>query len=604
MIKFVEESMYKIIIGIGLGLFLFNPKISVADIIQLNSGKSIEGKIVEQAREYVRVDLGVGVNLTYYRDEIRHIDTQPVLDQNLFNWIKSNVSSKTRLPLSFYSLAKNKKDIYANIGTADSLMGIMERVIVEEGISIYDSAVRQIVLTMAGGKQNLDSAYLPLKVYWRGNLGDLSSIRAGSLREAFIYDPENLDAVSSNLSDYGKRGFLFRIINVNGKYNTQDPLDGKTEMEGFPNWPTVHWEDWKPIAGENAWVVLSSLHLYHKKYFDSNINGYAAPTKTVELQLAEELARAAILLQAQNGGVRMAPMGTYYSLLDMNHDVSSADIERQLNDRSHKAKLLYPAREKGGLQEGAKERASEEVTWYYDEISTENNLSWYAAFRMLFEVTHKPIYQKAMKDIEGYFKEMWNEKDYVFYQGSHFTDGHWNPNNQHFATDVQTWAIIVLGPERIDHWFGEGSAYALWQKTKQFSGATDEKGKLLGVGYTEENDRISIEWTAGAILAAKTLAFYYQNTYSDWAGLSLKDSKEMREGIEAFRYELSEDQAAYSYSSKRGWIPFGWFSHAPDVMSLTSTCWVMLIDAEFNPFDLAGRNYPFQKLNQVSMILQ
>lgn len=60
----------------------------------------------------------------------------------------------------------------------------------------------------------------------------------------------------------------------------------------------------------------------------------------------------------------------------------------------------------------------------------------------------------------------------------------------------------------------------------------------------------------------------------------------MRRGIETYRQQVSETRSAYSYSSRRGWIPFGWFSHDKEVLSLVSSCWVLLHDKGFNPFRL------------------
>ena len=201
----------------------------------------------------------------------------------------------------------------------------------------------------------------------------------------------NPEAVTGSLDGKGKRGFIFRIINANGKYNTADPLDGKTYLEGFPTWPTIHLEDWKPISGENAWVVMSSLQLYYAKYPGADAKQYSInKNPTEEMELAEELARAAMLLQADNGGIRMAPIGTYH------------------------------------------EQGNE---FYYNEISTENNLSWYAAFRMLYQVTDKPKYKQAMENIEG-TKSVWDSRSNTFYQGAHYINGQWIPNDSNFAVDL------------------------------------------------------------------------------------------------------------------------------------------------------------------------
>ena len=487
----------------------------------------------------------------YQQTPIQREKSKENMDIKLVNWIKSNVSFVTQLPLSFYIPRDKRESTYARMGDIDSVAGIIERMIVEEGLDIYDGAVGQIVLTMMGGKENLERAFYPLEIYWRGYLGEFQRIRAGYPLQPFIYDPQNPLAVSSDLSLRGKRGFIFRIINANGRYNTRDPLDNKTIFEKFPTWPTVHWEDWKPVAGENAWVVLAALHLYHKKYFDPSTQTYKTIESSIELQLAEELARAALLLQSEIGGIRMAPLGTYRE--------------------TQEPPIPYHA----------------DNSWWYYQISTENNISWYAALRMLYAITQKEIYHQAMMNIEKFFKSAWNKEENYFYQGMNFSEGIWQPNTKDFALDAQAWSIAALGPPKIDSWFGEGSAYRLWQKAKTLSGFCDENGRLLGVGYTQEHDRISVEWTAGAILAIHEMVAYYKDSHPEWSNKLRQDGQTMRAGIEFLRQEFSPYQAAYAYSSKRGWIPFGWNSHTPEVVSLASTGWVVMVDYHYNPFYLS-----------------
>jgi len=462
-------------------------------------------------------------------------------DEKLVNWIKGNISKETRLPFSFEVPVEFKKGVYENMGEQFSVGGIIERMIVEEGLVIYDGAVRQIVLSMLGGGENLDDAYRLTEVCWDGGVGESFNLRAGF---NFIYDPKNPEAVSSDLSQKGTRGFVFRIINANGRYDTQDPLDGKTEFKGFPTWPTIHWEDWKPIAGENAWVAMAALQLYHKKYYHAATGVYrSGGREAVELKLAEELARAAMLLQAENGGIRMAPIGTY-------------------------------------LTEG------DQGQGWYNLISTENNLSWYAAFRMLYQITKNETYKAVLDRMDEYFKSVWNKEGGYFYQGMAYRNGTWEPEAKNFATDVQTWGILVLGPETLDSWFGRGASYHMWSVAKENAGSRDKEGRLLGVGFTTETDRVSVEWTAGAIFATRLLAHYYEKDSFAWSQEAALDSASMRQGIDTLRVDFPDRRSAYSYSSKRAWIPFGWFSHSPEVLSLASTAWVVLTDANFNPFYL------------------
>lgn len=471
-------------------------------------------------------------------------------DTALTDWIRYNVSSKTGMFLSFQVMFDEKAAVYSSMGAANTSDGIIERMIVDKGIVIYDAAVGQIALTLSGRASDIRLAQLPLNIYWNGKLRNLTNIRAGYLADRFVYDPNNPEAVSSDVDDKGRRGFIFRIINADGDYLGEDPLDGKTRLDGFPTWPDIHWEDWKPVAGENAWVVMAAMHLFHRKYFDQQTRIYEPHLEAVELRLAEELARAALFLQAENGGIRMAPLGTY--------------------------------------RENEAEASANMGSWWYNQISTENCLSWYSAFRMLYKVTGKEEYSRAMERLEGYFRHVFDREGHFFYQGMNFKDGQWNVNSENFAVDVQTWGILALGADRIDEWFGDGAAYAAWMKVKDGSTKRDVSGQLLGVGYTMESDRVSVEWSAGAVMAMRRLADFYDLQHSDWSSGLRHDAAEMRAGLEYLRRDLSGGRSAYAYSSRRGWIPFGWNSHDPRVLSLASTGWILFADQGYDPFYIDG----------------
>jgi len=161
-------------------------------------------------------------------------------------------------------------------------------------------------------------------------------------------------------------------------------------------------------------------------------------------------------------------------------------------------------------------------------------------------------------------------------------------NSADFAVDVQTWGVLSLGADVIDGWFGDGAAYSAWQKAKEVSSTRDPLNKLVGVGYTTETGRISVEWTAGAIMATCQLAEFYAKTHSEWSAGLLRDAREMKSGIESLRRDLPHGMSAYAYSSRRGWIPFGWNSHDPRVMSLASTGWMFFVNKGYNPFFIDG----------------
>ncbi len=470
-------------------------------------------------------------------------------NNHLLNWIKSNASNKTGLPLSFFIPEEFKTDIYQHVGSKNSIKAIIERTIIEEGLVIYDGALAQMIYTLTDDEENLKKAEKPLEIYWKGFLNKTSSIRAGYPINQFIYNPNSPESVSSNLKDKGRRGFIFRIINAHGEYLMKDPLDGKKELSNFPTYSRIHWEDWKPVAGENAWVVMAALQIYHKKYFNTDTQQYDHNMDSTEIKLAEEITRCALILQAENGGIRMAPIGTFRE---------STPEETTDNAR---------------------------LTWWYNQISSENNISWYAALRMFYQITGNLQYKQAMNNIEEYFQTAFNPDENYFVSSMSFKEDQWITNDNLFALDVQTWAIAAFGGLKIDEWFGSGTAYKIWQTSKNRSGYyTDNDETLLGVGYTDEHDQISVEWSAGAILSTTELSEYYQFSNPDFSESLSKDAVSMRQGIEQLRMDLPNDKSAYAYSLKRKWIPFGWYSHPPQVLSLASTAWVLFIDTKFNPF--------------------
>ncbi|MDP8212953.1 MAG: hypothetical protein P9X22_06670 [Candidatus Zapsychrus exili] len=58
-------------------IFLFSLPTS-ADTITLSSGDIIEGNIVEKTDDYIKIDSGYGVEITYYLDEIKNIDYKEI----------------------------------------------------------------------------------------------------------------------------------------------------------------------------------------------------------------------------------------------------------------------------------------------------------------------------------------------------------------------------------------------------------------------------------------------------------------------------------------------------------------------------------------------
>jgi len=438
----------------------------------------------------------------------------------------STVEAKTGLPASFQPTAED----LAAIHDPD------EKRVLEDGLVIYDGAVIAELMVLLG---NMGMADKFITVLWENSLPGYQRIvggyNAGSAGQEFVYDPADPASVSSY--EKGLRGWRFKIIDQSGMW----------EKNG------VKWQQWQPIAGENAWVTMAAMQVYHKKY------GATVKADATELMLAKELARVAIKMQAGNGGIRMAPIGTWSS------------------------------------QEEPGTPVSEQV-WLYNEISTENCISWYGAFRMLFQVTGDQQYKTAMDKLEGYFKSVYDPATGTVAQGMHYNGNSWEKNAP-FATDCQTWLIASLGVSKVDAMFGEGASYKMWQKTRETAGVFDQRGNLLGVDFTDFRQvgrpaMVSVEWTAGAITAAREMKAAYGAAYPDRAQSLQKDIDSMRAHVETLKI-VRNGVTAYAYSSAYGETGHGWRA-AGRMPSSASTGWMAMVDANggegFDPFFLGGKS--------------
>lgn len=71
----------KPILFIILLLFFVGLPLIYAEEIQLKSGQVYTGKIIQQDENVIVVDIGIGMNMTFYRDEIERIDVKPLEDK-------------------------------------------------------------------------------------------------------------------------------------------------------------------------------------------------------------------------------------------------------------------------------------------------------------------------------------------------------------------------------------------------------------------------------------------------------------------------------------------------------------------------------------------
>lgn len=112
---------------VGLFLFLACVPCVYADTILFNSGKTIEGKIVEENAESIKVDSS-GVTLTYWKDEIKEIikakgpETEPVE-------IKAEKSEEAPITITSNNRSSSKEAIKDYIKQLDEAAQRVESII-------------------------------------------------------------------------------------------------------------------------------------------------------------------------------------------------------------------------------------------------------------------------------------------------------------------------------------------------------------------------------------------------------------------------------------------------------------------------------------------
>jgi len=346
----------------------------------------------------------------------------------------------------------------------------------------------------------------------------------------------------------------------------------------------IHWNDWKPITGENVWgAILGPLQqLFIKNCSHIRKFGTFADAPG-EVQLAVSVMPAVTALVSPLGSLYHCPLG---------------------------AKMYPPD-------------PDEETN-----VSNENNFSAYAAFKALYFILDtfyisggdqvlddaKTMVGKIIAGLDNWFGTYLLPakiagKD-VISQGGHVTfDGQYKyqQGDQAFAVDCQTWGLLVLGQKKFDAAYaGKGvTAYSVWQNAKALAGYYIG-GVLAGVGYTtsaSQNgtapDVWSGEWTWGAIFMCRKVAAEYRKAgRGDYAASLEADAASMVQYMKQ-EVKVCEDDpvwcpggglvlpdGSYLYANKRFFIPWGWYANP--IGATSSTAWAVCDDWKYNPFMLGG----------------
>jgi len=388
--------------------------------------------------------------------------------------------------------------------------------------------------------------------------------------------------------------FFYRMIGPS--YIMRDPLMGAygyewrsepvgTNPDKAQYWNfagIIHWNDWKPITGENVWAAIlapmqvlftrNCTHIEKFKDFD---------TAPPEFQLAVSVLYAAEALLSPLGSMYHCPLGT----------------------------KMFPPDDK------------EE-----ENVSNENNFSAWAAFKALLFVfenyylggdkeldDYKAITKKLLEGLNSWFSKLLLPAliagENVISQGGHVTfagEYKYQQGDQAFAVDCQTWGLLVLGQKRFDTWYsGKQTGYGIWQAVKKLAGYYINN-QIAGVGYTTPSKNVtsksliwSGEWTWGAVFMTRRLSVEYQKIgKSAWAAELKADSDSM---VKFMKQEvkpcddgvwcgggLVQKDGSYLYANRRFFIPWGWYANP--IGATSSTGWAVFDDFNFDPFQLGGGN--------------
>ena len=427
------------------------------------------------------------------------------------------------------------------------------------GTNIYDAAVWCMAVSLLGQGANC-SAYMA-NVLVGAKTIQFTNIRGTAPCNGVQY----LDQCTSNCGFcYGDsavslgsdNAYFFRMIA--DYWAIQGTVDARCPHLNHM-WT---WNDYKPVLGENAWAQLlgPAQHAMMTANFDASKIPDDHPIFKLGIPFLSTLDTMKV---GMTGAFYYTPWNTWFGFT------------------------------KESMVIGA-------------TFSIENLASLTAGLQGLqYILQNKPSSQWAgnLPRVTGYLtglmkilKESWDPSRKFFRQGGTYTKAtgtiQWTQAGQtDFAVDCQTWVASILGTPLMDASFGAGSAYNLWQLTKQLSGWNcPSTGKFCGVGYTYNTISGSVlsgEWTYGAINWLKVMI---ADSGYDAARIgSLQDDvNTMQAAIATYLYTTASIRSgtykSVKYADRRYFIPFGWWANS--LPSTASTGWAAMVEAEYNPFSV------------------
>jgi hypothetical protein len=506
-----------------------------------------------------------------------------------------------------------------------------ERINVHNGTNIYDAAIWQIAVVL-GSVVNHFGNLLELDAYSVAanqnrvlgqihNLKDLpTGSRATTVGGLYVYngmrisDPRSayafrMTAPAWLAPDTLKDSPYAKLITVESL-----PKDNPRYQPGL-----VAWSDWKPITGDNAWALLVGPLQAAYIHFVLDLRGRFIPFGDLSVQSAIATLPAFAAMESRCGGVYYAPAGTLGNAGGTPVDSHAVSIE---NNLSLFAGLKILRATLSDELTGDSSLSSDQKTLITRNMGLIDTML--AGGRLPGD-----RYTKGMTDFLR--TRAWRNGEFIqagFANGAEPENDDWRPVLEPKAVDVNTWGVAVLGARQIDTWFGFGSANRVWERLKHW-GAYGEGHTLWGVGYSDRDGNgqtaeglfrsgvLSAEWTAGAIVMLRNMIAYYSSLVPgspdavrarDWVARLRTDERALVVGMQHLQFSRylktsfpgkPPDYAdlvvnprtpvrgePYLYSSRRYFIPFGWYGNP--LPSTSSTAWAILIADQYDPFGYAG----------------
>ena len=506
-----------------------------------------------------------------------------------------------------------------------------ERVDVHNGTNIYDAATWQIAVVL-GSVVNHFGNLLDLDAYSLASnqnrvLGQShpsrdvpTGSRATTLRGLYVYN-------GTRITD-PKSAYAFRMTAP--VWLAPDPLkDSYAALIKVGRLPgdnpryqpgLVSWSDWKPITGDNAWAFFVGPLQAAYIHFVLGRGARFIPFADLAVQNAVAVLPAFAAMQSRCGAVYYAPSGTLQNTGDTGANPYLVSVENNLSLlaglRILRATLAGELSGESSLTSAQKALIAES-TALVDTMLSGGTLPD----------------DRRTSGLQEFLRTLaWRDGEFVHAgfadPGTSGSDA-WRPLLEPKAVDVNTWGVAALGARQIDAWFGFGAAARMWESLKEW-GAYGEGQTLWGVGYSDRDGNgrtsegayrpgvLSAEWTAGAIVMLRNMIAYYGSLdpgspdaarAEDWVGKLRADERALMAGLQHMRFsryveadlpgkppgyanlivELTNPTRSepYLYSSRRYFIPFGWYGNP--LPSTSSTAWAILVADHYDPFGYAGK---------------